>query len=78
MFTAYAMLTSGKYQVLDFGAWNCTHHTYMLGVYSHLVMFGVGYAASLFFRKQPLADDSLTIYGYLADRRAAKAAKNAN
>lgn len=72
LFTAYAMLTSGKYQVLDFGALNYTHNTYMLGVYSHLVMFAVGYAASFFFKSRP-ADDSLTIYGYLAQRRAEKA-----
>ena len=82
LFTAYAMLTSSKVEVdgvkrlmLDLGDWNFTHHKYMLGVYSHLIMFAVGYVASLFFKKEPLADDNLTIYGYLAQRRAEKAAK---
>ena len=81
LFTAYAMLTSSKIDIdgekrlmLDLGSWNYTQHKYMLGVYSHLVMFAVGYAASLFFKSKP-ADDELTIYGYLAQRRAEKAAK---
>lgn len=71
LFTAYAMLTSTKFDfgngeqlLLDLGSWNFTHHKYMLGVYSHIVLFVVGYVASFFF-KAPLADKELTIYGYL-------------
>ena len=71
LFTAYAVLTStkfdfgnGKELLIDLGDWNFKHSTYMLGVYSHLVVLIVGYIASLFF-KTPLADKELTIYGYL-------------
>lgn len=58
IFTTYAVFTStslsfgdGDRLILDMGDWNFTHHKYMLGVYSHLVLFGVGYVASLFFEK---------------------------
>lgn len=58
MFTSYAVLTSTTLSfsgedrlILDLGSWNFTHHKYMLGVYSHLVLFGVGYLASLLFKK---------------------------
>lgn len=58
LFTAYAVLTSTPLPVgdserllLDFGRFNYTHHAMMLGVYSHVVLFGVGYIASLFFRQ---------------------------
>lgn len=84
LFTAYAMLTSSKMEVdgekvlmLDLGDWNFTHHKYMLGVYSHIIVFVVGYIASLFFRKEPLADKGLTIYGYLEERRLKKQANSA-
>ncbi|MCQ2254266.1 MAG: sodium:solute symporter [Bacteroidaceae bacterium] len=70
LFTAYAVLTStefdmgnGKQLLLDLGSWNFPHSTYMLGVYSHLIVLIVGYIASLFF-KTPLADKALTVYGY--------------
>lgn len=79
LFTAYAVLTStpfdmgsGKKELLvDLGEYNFTHSTYMLGVYSHLIVLIIGYVASLFF-KTPLADKDLTIYGYLEERRANK------
>lgn len=82
LFTAWAMLTSPmnvageKKIILDLGAWNYTHHTYMLGVYSHIIVFVVGWLASFLFKSEP-APDNLTIYGYLAERRAEKAAKKA-
>jgi len=77
LFTAYAVLTSTKVDIhgtgmketlLDLGNWNFTHHKYMLGVYSHLIVLIVGYMASLFF-KRPLANKELTIYGYLEERK---------
>ncbi len=71
LFTAYALLTSnpvnfnGKNQLLlDLGRLNFTHHEYMIGVYSHLLLFVVGYVASLFF-KSDKETRSLTYYGYL-------------
>jgi SSS family solute:Na+ symporter len=78
LFTAYAVLTStkfdfgdgaGKRVLLDLGSWNFHQHKYMLGVYSHIVLFVVGYIASFFF-KAPLADKDLTIYGYFERRKA--------
>lgn len=79
LFTAYAVLTSTKFDMgngekeilLDLGEYNFTHSTYMLGVYSHLIVLIVGYLASLLF-KTPLADKELTIYGYLEERKANK------
>ena len=40
----------------------------MLGVYSHLIVLVIGYAASYLF-KTPLADKELTIWGYLEERK---------
>ena len=71
LFTAWAVLTkAGKdgTSMIDLGEWNFTHHKYMLGVYSHIIVLVVGYVASLFFRT-PLADKELTIYGYLEEKR---------
>jgi SSS family solute:Na+ symporter len=77
LFTAYAVLTSTKVDIhgtgvketlLDLGDWNFSHHKYMLGVYSHLIVLVVGYVASFFF-KTPLADKELTIWGYYEDRK---------
>ena len=71
LFTAYALLTSnpvyfnGKEQLLlDLGPMNYTHHEYMIGVYSHILLFSFGYLASLFF-KSGKEIRSLTYYGYL-------------
>ena len=62
LFTAYALLTSQGY--IDLGKYNFTHHKYMLGVYSHLVLFGVGYIGSFFFK--PDKDvRHMTFYGWL-------------
>ncbi|MBP5257444.1 MAG: sodium:solute symporter [Prevotella sp.] len=77
IYTAYAVLTSTKVDIdgdgvkqtlLDLGDWNFTHHKYMLGVYSHLIVLVVGYVASFFF-KTPKADEDLTIYGYLKKKK---------
>jgi SSS family solute:Na+ symporter len=60
LFTAWALLTSvpvviqNKKVLLDLGRFNFTHHTLMLGVYSHLIVIIVGYIASLFFPKPDL------------------------
>jgi SSS family solute:Na+ symporter len=56
LFTAWAVLTSTKmgtgeerHLLLNLGNYNFTHHKLMIGVYSHLVLFIVGYFASYFF-----------------------------
>lgn len=70
LFTCYALLTSTPIEIrgreillLDLGNLNFTHHKYMIGVYSHLVLMVVGYAASLFYRNEKV-DISLTWYGW--------------
>ncbi|MDR2937159.1 MAG: sodium:solute symporter [Rikenellaceae bacterium] len=76
LFTAWAMLTSTKVNdklILDLG-FNYTHHKYMLGVYSHVVLFVVAWIASFFF-KSGLAPDELTVYGYLKERKEVKQTK---
>ena len=76
IYTAYAVMTSTKVDIhgtgvketlLDLGDWNFSHHKYMLGVYSHLIVLVVGYAASFLF-KTPLADKELTIWGYWEEK----------
>lgn len=80
LFTSWAMLTSvnigiGNKPLLDLGAYNYTHHSYMLGVYTHFILFGVGYVASFLFPAHS-ADDSLTIYGYWKAQKELKANGN--
>lgn len=79
LFTAYAFLTSTKIGLpghekllLDFGTYNFPHHKLMLGVYSHLIVMGVGYIASLFFPK-PVLNKNLLFSGWLENRRTEKA-----
>lgn len=78
LFTAYAFLTStkigtGEHKVLllDLGKYNFAHNKLMLGVYSHFVIIGVGYFASLFFPK-PLLDKNLLYSGWLEIKRSKK------
>jgi SSS family solute:Na+ symporter len=75
LFTAYALLTStpvylggNKHLLLDLGNLNFTHHEYMIGVYSHILLFVIGYLASLFFKNEKDIR-SLTYYDYLEMRR---------
>ena len=75
LFTAWAMLTSTKFDtggqkqvLLDLGNLNFTHHKYMLGVYSHVILFGVGYLASYLFPK-PAINTNLTIHGYMKKKK---------
>ena len=75
LFTAYAFLTSTEitfgdesFILLDLGDFNFTHNKMMLGVYSHLVVIGVGYVASLFFPK-PELDPNLYYTGWKANRK---------
>ena len=49
VFTAYATLTLGGGKIWDLGRFNFPLHDYMIGVIGHLILFGVGYAASFVF-----------------------------
>lgn len=75
LFTAYAVLSSTPLSIngnsrllLDLGKLNFTHHKYMLGVYSHIILFVVGYISSFFFRETRNIE-SLTYFGWLKNRR---------
>jgi SSS family solute:Na+ symporter len=71
LFTAYAILTSmkiGDSLILDLGDWNFTHHKYMLGVYTHIIVLVVGYIASLFFKSKAL-DANLTFHGWINKKK---------
>lgn len=77
LFTAYALLTSTNVEIhgekrllMDLGRLNFNQHKYMLGVYSHLVLFTVGYFASLLF-KSDKNTDHLTYSGW-KQRKATK------
>lgn len=83
-FTGYAVLTStpipwgGENKLLlDLGSFNYVHHKYMLGVYSHIVLFVVGYVASLFFDSNKDISD-LTIYSWLEERKQRKQEEQIN
>jgi SSS family solute:Na+ symporter len=78
IFTAYAVLTSTTFNIggqekllIDLGGMNFHHHKYMIGVYSHIVLFVFGYIGSLFFKTEQSEDEimSLTYYGYLELKR---------
>lgn len=82
IFTSYAFLTStkiglgdNKSLLLDLGKYNFTHDKLMLGVYSHLLVIGVGYIASLFFAK-PVIDKNLLYSGWRESRRTDTAVAN--
>ncbi len=78
LFTGWAVLTSTpigvgeeKKLLIDMGNYNFSHHKYMLGVYSHLVLFGVGYLASFLFKSEEPHKD-LTYYGYIEKKKKGK------
>jgi len=83
LFTAWAILTSSsvgsgaeKHLMLDLGSMNYGHHKYMLGVYSHVVLFGVGYLASFFFKSDE-TPENLTWAGWRKSQKAIKLAEAA-
>lgn len=83
LFTAYAFLTStkiglgeNKTLLLDLGQFNFKHDKLMLGVYSHLVVIGVGYIASLFFPK-PVLDQNLLYKGWRNSRKTERELRSA-
>ncbi len=70
VFTGWAVLTSStigsgdeERLIIDMGSLNFTQHKYMLGVYSHVVLFGVGWLASFLFKSPPV-EKNLTWSGW--------------
>lgn len=75
LFTGYAVLTSTPFSLagesrllLNLGKWNFAQNKFMLEVYSQVVLFGVGYIASFFFKSEE-PDKELTFYGWLEKRK---------
>lgn len=70
LFTTYAVLTSttigsgaNEHLILDLGNFNFTQNKLMLGVYTHLIILGVGWAASYFFPVKEV-NSNLLYYGW--------------
>jgi hypothetical protein len=68
LFTAWATLSPKG--ILTFGGYHYTFHPYLIGVFSTLLLFVVGYSTSPLFRGETNAR-SLTIWGWLSRRRSA-------
>lgn len=72
-FTTWATLTSGRDPVWELGPLSFKLHPVMIGVLAHLVLLGVGWAASYLF-SPPAADvRTLTLWGWLERRHLAAA-----
>lgn len=70
VFTAWATLTLGEKRALDLGRFNFRLHDYMIGVIGHIVVLVVGYLTSFLFPDRPGAKSELTLWGWLARKRA--------
>src|SRR5690606_9289408 len=68
LYTKEITVVCEMFILLYLGDFNFTHNKMMLGVYSHLVVIGVGYVASLFFPK-PELDPNLYYTGWKANRK---------
>lgn len=75
IFTAYAVITSTPFAMggeerllIDLEEYNYAHHKLMVGVYSHIVLFVVGYIASLFFKNEKDINH-LTYTGWLERKK---------
>ncbi len=78
LFTTYAVLTSttvgvetNRHLILDFGNWNFTQHKLMLGVYTHLIIFVIGWGASFLSPKKEV-DANLLYLGWKEAKKEGK------
>ena len=75
-FTVWASLTLPDKRVIDLGALNFPWHDYMIGAIGHVILFSVGYAASLLLPEKGLVDERLremTIWHWFRARRGTTA-----
>jgi len=69
IFTAWATLSGGKYQMLDLG-WNYTWPDVMIGVIAHVIVLVVGWSASWLFPSDANVKSEWTFWGWLEKRRS--------
>jgi len=70
IFTGWGTLTSGKGQAFDLGKYNFPFSGIMIGVIGHVVLVVVGYVASFLFPATPPEHREMTLWGWLARRKA--------
>jgi solute:Na+ symporter, SSS family len=68
IFTAWATFTSGKDAVIDLGNYNYAWPSVMIGVIGHVIVFSVGWFASLFFPADPKVKQEWTFWGWMERR----------
>jgi SSS family solute:Na+ symporter len=71
LFSLWALLTSGKQPVLDFGSYGFRLDPLMIGAIGHVVLFAAGYLASLPFAHRYARQEEMTIWGWRARRKLA-------
>jgi len=74
LFSAWGTLTVGKEPTLNLGSWNFPFHKIMIGVFAHLMLLSVGYVTSFFFPAPDPSTQRMTLWGWLAQKRATSAA----
>jgi len=68
LFTTWATLTGGKYQMLDLG-WNYPWPDVMIGVIAHVIVLVVGWSASWLFPAETNLKKEWTLWGWLEKRK---------
>lgn len=68
--TAWGTFTSGKEPLWNWGAYNFKLPGIMIGVVGHVVLLVVGYAASFLFPASTPEHKEMTLWGWLAKRKA--------
>jgi SSS family solute:Na+ symporter len=71
IFTAWATFTSGKDAMINLGDYNYIWPDVMIGVVGHIIVFTVGWLASLFFPADPDVKQEWTLWGWLEKRKTA-------
>jgi SSS family solute:Na+ symporter len=69
IFTAWATFTSGDHAMIDLGNYNYVWASVMIGVIGHVIVFVVGWFASLFFPPDPSVKQEWTLWGWLEKRK---------
>jgi SSS family solute:Na+ symporter len=71
-FTTWAVLTRGPNRMIDLAPYNFPWDDLMIGAVGHLVLFAVGYIASLVLPERRLAPGTLTLWDWLGGSKQAE------